>query len=249
MEYSSINNPKKLENLVFLHGWGGCWQSWYPILEALKNNFNLYAPNLPGSKENPISKVYNLNDYINFTLDFIKKNKIKKPILIGHSFGGAIISKIAAKKLIPIKKIILVDAAPIRYKLNPKQKLISSITKSIKPIFSIPIIKQFYQPSKELLYKSLGLQNAGYSDLIDPILKKTFTTVIREDLSPILHQIKIPTLIIWGSKDTATPLSAGKKINSLIPNSELIVYPNSGHFSYLDQQKKFIQDIKKFIEK
>ncbi len=110
------------------------------------------------------------------------------------------------------------------------------------------MINKFYQPIKKLLYKSLKLEDSGYSDLTNPILKKTFTTVIREDLTPILSNIKIPTLIIWGENDTATPLSAGKKINSLIPKSKMIIFKNTSHFSYLDDQEKFVTEIKKFIK-
>jgi pimeloyl-ACP methyl ester carboxylesterase len=83
MTYSSITKKSQI-NLVFLHGWGGCWQSWYPILERLKKNFNLYAPDLPGFGKEPLSTPYNLENYVDFVVDFIIKNKMEKPILIGH---------------------------------------------------------------------------------------------------------------------------------------------------------------------
>ncbi|MDD3003146.1 MAG: alpha/beta hydrolase [Candidatus Shapirobacteria bacterium] len=236
-------------NLVFLHGWGGCWQSWFPILENLKKNYSVYAPDLPGFGQNPIHKPYNLNNYVDFVCKYLKDNNIKDPILIGHSFGGAIISKIAAEKTISIKKIILVDAAPIRLPQTPKQKIITTISKPAKSILSLPFFNKFYHPIKKILYRSLKLQDSGYADLENPVLKKTFTTVIRQDLSPILPKINIPTLIIWGENDTDTPLSAGKKIHSLIPNSHLIIYPKSSHFAYLENKDQFIKDIKTFINK
>jgi pimeloyl-ACP methyl ester carboxylesterase len=245
--HSSIINSK-LPNLVFLHGWGGCWQSWYPILERLQKDFNLYAPDLPGFGREPIPKPYQLDDYVDFVINYIQDNKIKNPILIGHSFGGAIISKIAANHLISLSKIILVDAAPIRHLLTPKQKIVSLAAKSLKIIFNIPLLHRFYQPTKKFLYKSLKLDNSGYSDLENPILKKTFTTVIREDLSVILPQINIPTLIIWGERDIATPLVDGQKTHQLIKHSQFIVFSNASHFSYLDNQEQFITEIKKFIK-
>lgn len=246
MHYSSIINGKK-SNLVFLHGWGGCWQSWYPILEKVKNEFNLYAIDLPGFGQEPIQIPYHLDNYVDFVIDFITKNKIKNPILIGHSFGGAIASKIAINQPKLITKIILVDAAPIRYDLTLKQKTISSIVKPIKTILSLPFIDRIYQPTKKLLYKSLKLENSGYADLTNPILKKTFTNVIREDLSSILPKIKIPTLIIWGEKDIDTPLSAGQKVHQLINRSQFIIYPKSSHFAYLEKPNEFTKDLIKFI--
>lgn len=248
MEYKYFSSSQK-PYLIFLHGWGGCWQSWFPILERLKNDFNILAIDLPGFGDQEINKALTLDDYVNFVVKTIKDKKIIDPILIGHSFGGAIVSKIAAKKIIPLKKIILVDAAPIRYQLTSKQKIISSITKPTKKILSLPILNRLYTPLQKFLYKSLKLEDSGYFGQTNPLIKKTFSNVIREDLTNILPNIKVPTLIIWGENDTATPLSAGRKIQQLISKSKLIVYPNSSHFSYLENQDLFVQDVKKFIKK
>lgn len=239
MEYISTVKSKNAKNLVLLHGWGGCWQSWYPILERLKNDFNLYAPNLPGFGDQPIPMPYFLENYVDFVVDFIIKNKIKNPILIGHSFGGAIISKIAADKQLPLSKIILVDAAPIRHPYTPLQKIKFKLINSLKKI--VPSTQDIY-------YKIFKLQNSDYAALKDqPILQKTFQNLIQHDLSKILHHIQVPTLVVWGENDLSTPLSDGQKINSLIPRSKIIVYPNSSHFSYLENQDIFVADIKKFI--
>ena len=241
MEYFSATNSKNSQTLVFLHGWGGSWQSWSPILERLKENFDLFSFDLPGSGNQKIEKMMNLDDYISFVVKTLKTRKIKNPILIGHSFGGAIASKIAAKKLFPIKKLILVDSATIRHPYTPSQKNKFKILGILKKVF--PFARNFY-------YKITKLQNSDYAAIKNnPFLQKTFQNIIQQDLSPIINQIKVPTLIIWGENDTDTPLVDGQKINSLIPKSKLIVYPNSTHFSYLENQDIFVRDIKKFIQK
>lgn len=241
MEYFSAPNSKKNQTLVFLHGWGGCWQSWSPIIERLKNDFDIFAFDLPGFGNQKIDKSLNLDDYVKFTIQTLKNRHIKNPILIGHSFGGAIISQIAAKNLYPIKKIILVDAATIRHPYTQSQKTKFKIIGILKKLF--PFARNFY-------YKTKKLQNSDYASLKNnPLLQKTFQTVIQQDLSSIISKIHTPTLIIWGENDLDTPLADGQKIKSLIPNSKLIVYPNSSHFSYLENQDIFVNDIKKFIKK
>jgi pimeloyl-ACP methyl ester carboxylesterase len=237
--YSSIISSKN-PNLIFLHGWGGSWQSWHPILERLKSDFNLYAPDLPGFGQEPISKPYFLDDYVNFVTDFIKKNKIKNPILIGHSFGGAITSKIAIDKKISLSKIILVDSASIRHPYSTSQKNKFKIISFFKKIF--PFTQSFY-------YKLTKKLDSDYASLKDnPILQKTFQNIIQHDLTNQLSTIKTPTLIIWGENDTDTPLTDGQKIHKLIPKSEFINYPKTSHFAYLEEQEKFTNDIKKFIK-
>lgn len=237
--YSSIINSK-LPNLVFLHGWGGCWQSWYPILERLKNDFNLYSPDLPGFGKESINTPYYLENYVDFVVDFVIKNKIKNPILIGHSFSGAIISKIAANKLLPLSKIILVDAASIRHPYSPFQKIKFRLISSLKKVF--PFTQNIY-------YKIFKLQNSDYATLKDnPILQQTFKNIIQQDLTNELSKIDTNTLIIWGKNDILTPLSDGLIMQKLIPNSTIKIFEDTSHFSYLDNQQQFITEITNFIK-
>jgi pimeloyl-ACP methyl ester carboxylesterase len=250
MEYFSTTSSKKSQTLVFLHGWGASWQSWAPIIQRLKDNFNIFAFDLPGFGNQKIEKVMDLDSYINFVIKTLKKRKIKNPILIGHSFGGAIASKITSKNLYPIKKLILVDAAAIRHPYSFRQKTTLKLISSIKKILFLPLIKKIIPPIQKIYYYSTNQQNSDYAALKDnPIMQKTFQNVIKNDLSPILNEIKTPTLIVWGENDLSTPLTDGQTINSLIPNSKIIIYPNSSHFSYLENQDTFVSDIKNFIKK
>mgnify|MGYP000951214189 CR=1 FL=1 len=247
MIYSSkAKNSQK--NLVFLHGWGGSWQSWYPILERLKADYNIFAPDLPGFGNEPIQIPYHLDNYVDFVINFLKTQKIKKPILIGHSFGGAIATKIATDHSYPLEKIILVDAAAIRHPYSPRQNITINTVSSIKKILSLPIIKTILPTFQKIYYQATHQQDSDYAALKDqPILQKTFQNLIQHDLSKILHRIQVPTLVVWGENDLSTPLVDGQKINSLIPRSKIIVYPNSSHFSYLENQDIFVTDIKNFI--
>ena len=52
---------------------------------------------------------------------------------------------------------------------------------------------------------------------------QTFKNVVSEDLKPYLKEIKAKTLLIWGNKDSATPLKDGNTMNKLISNSEILL--------------------------
>ena len=225
-------------NLVFLHGWGGCWQSWFPIIKALEKDCTIFAPDLPGHGLEKIEKVLTLSNYSNFVKKYLKDNHIKNPILIGHSFGGAIICDLLIKNPDLSSKIILVDAAPIRHTPSNKQKIISFVSKSLNKISFL----------RDIGYQIADLKNSDYYQIKNPLLKQTFSTVIREDLSNKLKNIKAKTLIIWGEDDTDTPLTDGLKIQKLIPRSTIKIIKNTGHFSYLDNQSEFITEVKNFIE-
>ena len=66
------------------------------------------------------------------------------------------------------------------------------------------------------------------------VLKETMKNIINEDQKKYLHEIKAPTLLIWGSLDKATPIEDARIMKKLIPDCGLIEYPNSTHFSYLE---------------
>ena len=58
---------------------------------------------------------------------------------------------------------------------------------------------------------------------------------INEDLTNLLPKIKQEVLLIWGDKDTATPLSDAKLMEKSIPHNGLVVLEGAGHYSFLDR--------------
>ena len=227
-------SPYSRSDLVFLHGWGGSSQSWLPVSQRLTSNFHVHTPNLPGFPEFRLPHVYTLADYSDFFINFIIQKKINKPVLVGHSFGGAIAAKIAINRPRLISKLVLVNAACIRQPRHLK-------------ILLAKIAKLILFPFKTPLLKSLRLDKLDYYQIHDPNLKKTFQNIIHADLSPELSKISLPTLIIWGDNDRETPLTDGQKIHSLVPRSQFFSFPHTGHFSYLDHQSEFIDLLTKFV--
>ena len=66
-------------------------------------------------------------------------------------------------------------------------------------------------------------------------MMQTFKNVVSEDLKPYLKEIKAKTLLIWGNKDSATPLKDGNTMNKLISDSEIVVLDGCSHFAYLEK--------------
>ena len=60
-------------------------------------------------------------------------------------------------------------------------------------------------------------------------LKQTFINIVNEHLDKVLPDIKAPLLVIWGQKDTVTPLWMGKRIVELVPGAELYTVPEARH--------------------
>ena len=84
---------------------------------------------------------------------------------------------------------------------------------------------------------------AGASRMMRAILSK----VVNEDLTDRLALIKVPTLLVWGENDTATPLRDAKLMNRLIPDSGLVSFPGCGHYSFLDNPVQFRAVLQSFL--
>ena len=79
-------------------------------------------------------------------------------------------------------------------------------------------------------------------------MKKTFTNIVKEDLSKYYKKINIETLILWGLKDNITSIKEGNKIHKYIKKSSLITFNDLNHFSYLERPYLFNIIISKYLE-
>jgi len=98
---------------------------------------------------------------------------------------------------------------------------------------------------RRILYLKIG---AG--DYINtPRLKKTFLNVISENILPYAEKIHCPTLVIWGSNDTVSPIEFGKSLVSRIPEAEFAEIGGAGHFSFADKPAEFFRILNSFVNK
>ena len=65
-------------------------------------------------------------------------------------------------------------------------------------------------------------------------MKAVLSKVVGEDLRRVLPSIKAPTLLFWGTADTATPLSDALIMEKLIPDAGLVKVEGGTHFSFLE---------------
>lgn len=227
------------KTIVFIHGWGVSSEIFKTLYSLFENNFQIYDLDLPGFGKTPIEKIMTLKDYAEFVHDFLVKNEIENPTIIGHSFGGAVSAKLALLYSQNISKLVLVGASAVR---EPQRKmiLIKKMADIVRPILS--------EKAKKMILKFFGYHNTDYAKIEKPELRETFKNIIKENLTSELPKIMIPTLVIWGEDDTETPLAEGKKIAQNIPGAKLVIIKNAGHFAFLKKPNEFVNLIKDFIK-
>lgn len=219
--------------VLLLHGWGSSFDVYKGIISAFENRCRLVALNFPGcGNSETMAEPWNIDDYCNLVLEFMKAVNLENPIMIGHSHGGRVILKMAAEGLVCPPKIVLLDSAGLIPEKTAKQKLRAKSFKAIKKVLSLPVIKNHSEGLLDKARKHYG--SADYNSAPE-VLRKTLVSLVNTDLRDIIHNIKCPTLLIWGDKDTATPLSDAKIIESLIPDAGLCVLEGCGHYSFCEK--------------
>lgn len=233
--------------VIFLQGWGTNIELYKKVTDKISTLTRIIALDLPGfgkTKEPPTS--WNIDEYTNFVIDFIKKLKLKKVILMGHSFGGRIIIKLMTKlkNEFEVEKIILLDSAGIKQKITLKKQIKQKWFKICKKVGNSKLGRKISPGLIEKIQQKHG--SADYKNAT-PLMRQVLVKAINEDLTKLLPNIKVPTLLVWGDLDTATPLSDAKTMEKLIPDAGLVVLKNTGHYSFLEDFYTFSRVMDSFL--
>lgn len=233
------NKNSNFWDILILHWWGGKSDSWVEVAEQLtKKWFRVIIPDLPWFWKTEITKVYNLSDYAQVVEEFCKKLNLGNIILWWHSNWWAISIVLENRWKINIERLVLNNSAGIRNdeKRSKKRKILNFVIKNLKFLKKIFIFKKI----RILFYKAIwghDYLNAEKS----PFLKQTYLNMISSDLQEKIKKIKLDTLIIWGEKDTYTPLSDWTFMRNNIKNSRMSVLDNETHWIHIKNPDRLVK--------
>lgn len=233
--------------VVLLHGWGSNRKLFDGIINIVSKSYMAVAPDLPGFGDSPEPEsAWSVGDYAEFIVGFLERLGIKKVIFIGHSFGGRIIFKLFERAGLPfqIEKIILIDSAGVKPKKSFEQKVKQRIYKILRGVLSSGAVKTLFPDALENLRKKNG--SADYN-AASPVMRQCLVLAVNEDLTHVFPKVNVPSLLIWGDCDDATPLSDAKLMEKDIPDAGLVICEGAGHYSFLEQPGKCQRVIASFL--
>lgn len=233
------------KTLIILPGWGGSRETWQKFIKEAEGYFDVICIDLPcfGTEPCP-NEVWGVEEYADFVIKKIQTDTAKPIILLGHSFGGQVAAYIAATHPQYVERLILSGAAALRSKKTLRRAFFLVVAKCGKLFFSLPIIKKFDFLAKKILYR--GIDSPDYTETTG-IKRDIFRKIIRQDLTDLLPKITVPSLLLWGKKDTYVSLGLGKRIARLIPMSRLVIIDNGKHGLHLTQSTRMIDEICSFV--
>ncbi len=235
------------KNAVMLQGWGTHFGVYDSVASALGDDYRFIQFDFPGfgGSDEP-REVWGVDEYADFFCKLMEKLEIKEALLLGHSYGGRVIIKLAAREKLSftIERIVLIDSAGIMPKKTFRKQLKIRTYKVLKALYSLKFV-HFLFP--EIIDDWKSRQGSEDYRNASPMMKKVLVKSVNEDLTELLPSIRQETLLIWGDKDTATPLSDGKTMESMIEGSGLAVISGTGHYSFLEKPVVFKNIMKAFL--
>jgi len=231
----------KGEVLMLLHGLFGALSNWEAVVSHYSKHFRVIIPMLP-IYEMPIKEA-GLEGLREFTERFVAMKKLDKMMIMGNSLGGHVGILYTLKNPEKVTKLVLTGSSGL---------FENTMGGSYPRRGSYDYIRErvaytFYDP------------NVASKELVDEVFETTKSipkcmrivaiakSAQRNNLAPELHNIKIPTLLVWGLNDTITPPMVGYEFNRLIPQSELKFIDKCCHAPMMEHPEKFNQMVEDFL--
>ena len=247
--------------IVLMHGTASSLHTYDAWTKQLSKKYRVIRLDLPafgltGPNKNAD---YSIKSYTQFLSKFLARIKIDKFHLVGNSLGGNIAWNYAAEYPEKVLKLILIDASglptftpqPPIFKMA-KTPILNSLFLYITPKFIIrKNMEQVYANKFKITdalvtrYHKMSLRTGNRKAFIDRA-KMDFNLAEKVNLVK-LKSVKTNTLLIWGAKDTWIPLGNGKRMDSMLPNSKLVILENSGHVPMEENPKESLEFLKSFL--
>jgi pimeloyl-ACP methyl ester carboxylesterase len=228
--------------VLLLHGWGDKGATFNLLVQDLAQTHHVVTLDLPGfgASERP-HEAWGLQDYTAFVRDFLQKAGLQAQTIIGHSNGAAIAIYGLGEGILQAEKLIVIGGAGIRDATTKKQAL--SVGAKAMKVLMWPLPHATKHRLRRKLYGSLG------SDYLSvPGMEETFKKVVAEDVQAQAARVAIPTLLIYGSEDEATPVSFGEIYASGIRGSKLSVIQGAGHFVHQTNSAEVSKLVRGFLQ-
>ena len=231
VNYIQYGNPKG-KDIILLHGWGQNIEMMKPLGDNLED-YHITILDFPGFGESEEPKTaLTIYDYEEILEELLSDLKIRNPIVMGHSFGGRVAIVYASRN--KVEKLVLFGAPCIR---NERKSTKEKVLKGLKKLPGMNGIGEYMK-------KFIGSDDYRNAS---PVMRETLVNTVNEDLTECAKKIETPTLLIWGTLDTAAPIEDAKKLEGLLIDGALIELPGCTHYAYLEALPQVINILNNFL--
>jgi pimeloyl-ACP methyl ester carboxylesterase len=253
--------------VVLVHGMAGSSDTWRYVLPALARRFTVVAPDLLGHGETAKPRgEYSVSAHANVLRDLLAALGHERATLVGQSLGGGIVMQLAYQFPERCERLVLVSSGGLGREVSPLLRGLSVPgVEQLFPLFCSPALRNagrrlanwfgdtFVRPAPvvEEFWRS-------YAALADHDTRRAFFRTLRAVIDPSGQTVcatdrlylasLLPTLIVWGARDSLIPMTHGLAAHEAIPGSRLAVFDHAGHFPHCEAPERFVETLVQFID-
>jgi len=213
--------------VALVHGLSGSSRWWARNVRALASSYRVLIPDLIGFGRSRVGgrtlpDVPGVAGVLGEWLGFAAGGPAH---LVGHSMGGQISIHLAARAPERIQRLVLVDAAGVPRPLTPRHVM--------RFAYEVAPPRQWGDPTFLPVILGDAFSAGAWT------VARALRNILRDDVRPLLASLRVPTLLVWGERDTIVPLSHGERMRQLIPGSRLLVMRGAYHNPMVDAPETF----------
>jgi pimeloyl-ACP methyl ester carboxylesterase len=181
--------------------------------------------------------------------EYVQHERLVAPALLGSSFGGAACALVALRAKVQLSALVL--AGPV---LSRKQ--IPFATTWFVDLLEAPDpIARLVSPLAAQIMGGFALDREGRDELVREArhftgreLKRRLVSLMRMDLIPRLSALRLPVLVVHGSRDWLVPWRSSQRAASAIPGARFELIERAGHVAYLSTPQPFNDAVRGFLD-
>jgi pimeloyl-ACP methyl ester carboxylesterase len=219
--------------VILIHGLGGSSDWWRHNIDALAAEHLVAAVDLIGFGRNRLflkrsSLPLTFVEIAALLARWIESSFAQGVHLVGNSMGGHIALHIASTRPDLVRSLVLVDSTGIPFALEPAAH-----------------VRELVVPSGALSFARMLAHDIFRSGPTSVLL--SLARLLRDDARPLMRNIRMPVLLMWGDHDPLVPLKYANEMAELMPQARLVVLPQAGHVPMWDNAPAFNRELLTFL--
>ncbi len=252
--------------ILLIHGIAGSSRAWRYVMPTLARHYTVIAPDLIGHGQSakPTGD-YSLGAYASGMRDLLRVLGVPRASIVGQSFGGGVAMQLAYQHPECCERLVLVDSGGfgrevswlLRFMAFPGSEYLMPV------IFPSVIGQRGDQVSCMLHDRGIRMPRIGemwrsYASLTDSTNRNSFIRTIRSVIDPGGQTVsamdrfylaeKVPTMLVWGDRDSIIPVSHAYAAHEDLPASRLEIIEGSGHFPHVEDPARFLEVLNDFLD-
>jgi 2-hydroxy-6-oxonona-2,4-dienedioate hydrolase len=248
--------PRDAPPLVCLHGTGGHAEAFIRNLAVLSRGHHVLAYDLPahgwsGAPE----RSYEIDGYCRHLDAFLDAFDLPQAVLVGQSLGGWIAAPYAVSHPERVTRLVLIGAGGNTFDPAVMGRIrgasMAAVETPTAALVRDRVALLFYRtvtPDEELVAcRRTIYSRPGAADAMRKALALQTPEIRRRNLFTRWSDIGQPALLVWGRQDQIVPLSSGEEIAAAMPDAQLVVLEQSGHWPQFEQPDGFHEAVLPFL--